>query len=197
MRDLDKIDREIIRLLLENSRRPYSEIAAHVDLSAPAVRDRIDRLSELGVIRGFTLDLNTELLRGGVGVLIELAIEPGHATAVADALAALDRVEHRFVTADSTVFVHATLGSGGVSELLDSAVPVDRVRSIDVHLLAEESWSPSITDETQLSIDCVECGNTVTSEGETATIDGTEYHFCCGSCLARFEKRYDRFSADA
>ncbi|MFC6725497.1 Lrp/AsnC family transcriptional regulator, partial [Halobium palmae] len=58
MRDLDDTDREILRLLLANARRPYSDIAEHVGLSAPAVSDRVERLQELGVVRGFTLDLD-------------------------------------------------------------------------------------------------------------------------------------------
>ena len=41
MRGLDDTDREILRLLLENGRKPYREIASAVDLSAPAVSDRV------------------------------------------------------------------------------------------------------------------------------------------------------------
>ncbi|MFB6218173.1 MAG: ArsR family transcriptional regulator, partial [Halobacteriaceae archaeon] len=44
---------------------------------------------------------------------------------------------------------------------------------------------------TTLALECAECGNTVTAEGETARIDGTRYSFCCESCRRRFESRYD------
>ena len=40
MRDIDDTDRELLRLLLEDARRPYSELAEAVDLSPPAVSDR-------------------------------------------------------------------------------------------------------------------------------------------------------------
>ena len=196
MRDLDDTDRTILRLLLDNARRPYSEIADHVDLSAPAVADRISRLEELGVIEGFTLDLDGSMLRDGVEVLVDLAVDPGQTTAVADSLSGLDRIEHQYVTADARVVVHATLGSDGIDGLL-AGVDTDRLREIDVSLLSESGWTPRIGEGTQLAVDCDECGNPVTSEGERAVIDGTQYHFCCSSCLSNFEDRFERLQEGA
>ncbi len=190
MRGLDDIDRTIIRLLLEDARRPYSELATHVDRSAPAVADRIDRLEELGVIRQFTLDLDHAKIRDGIDVLVDLSVEPGATAAVANAIAALDNVKHRYVTADAHIVVHATLDSAGIDGLL-STVDTDRIRDITVRLLSSTTWTPQI-GEAELAVDCDECGNVVTSEGETAVIGGTRYHFCCGSCLGRFEERFDR-----
>ncbi len=51
---LDGTDHEIIELLEENGRRTIADIAKHVSLSAPAVKRRVDRLEEAGVITGYT-----------------------------------------------------------------------------------------------------------------------------------------------
>jgi DNA-binding Lrp family transcriptional regulator len=195
MRDLDDIDRTIIRLLLADARRPYSDIADHVDLSAPAVADRINRLEALGVIKGFTLDLDSSMLRDGVEVLVDLSIDPGQTQTVADSLRDLDHIEHQYVTADSRVVVHATLGPDGIDGLLEG-VDTDSLREIDVSLLSDAAWTPRI-GEAQLAVDCDECGNAVTSEGESAVINDTQYHFCCGSCLANFEERFERLQEGA
>jgi len=195
MRDLDETDRTIIRLLLDNARRPYSEIADHVDLSAPAVADRISRLEDLGVIEGFTLDLNRSMLWEGTEVLVDLAVDPGQTEVVADSLAGGDRIEHQYVTADARVVVHATLGPDGVDGLLE-AVDTDSLREIDVSLLSDAAWTPRI-GEAQLAVDCDECGNAVRSDGESAVIDDTQYHFCCGSCLSNFEERFERLQEGA
>jgi DNA-binding Lrp family transcriptional regulator len=50
---MDDIDAQIIALLRENARRSFQDIGAHVALSAPAVKRRVDRLQEAGVIRGY------------------------------------------------------------------------------------------------------------------------------------------------
>jgi DNA-binding Lrp family transcriptional regulator len=52
--DIDDIDRRIVALLRQNARRSYQDMGAVVSLSAPAVKRRVDRLLELGVIQGFT-----------------------------------------------------------------------------------------------------------------------------------------------
>jgi DNA-binding Lrp family transcriptional regulator len=51
---VDDIDRRIVALLRENSRRSYQDIGGHVHLSAPAVKRRVDRLERDGVILGYT-----------------------------------------------------------------------------------------------------------------------------------------------
>ena len=51
---LDEVDRELIRLLQVNARSTLAELAKGVQLSAPAVKRRIDRLEETGVIVGYT-----------------------------------------------------------------------------------------------------------------------------------------------
>lgn len=50
---MDTVDSKLVALLLENGRRSWAELAEHVGLSAPAVADRVHRLEEHGVIRGY------------------------------------------------------------------------------------------------------------------------------------------------
>lgn len=51
---MDDIDRKIVALLRENARQSYQEMGRHVHLSAPAVKRRVDRLEQDGVILGYT-----------------------------------------------------------------------------------------------------------------------------------------------
>ena len=51
---MDDIDRELVRLLRANARTTLGELGAGVNLSAPAVKRRIDRLEQDGVIVGYT-----------------------------------------------------------------------------------------------------------------------------------------------
>ena len=55
---LDATDHEILALLREDARRTLSDIASRVTLSTAAVKRRIDRLQELGVILGYTVQLD-------------------------------------------------------------------------------------------------------------------------------------------
>jgi DNA-binding Lrp family transcriptional regulator len=57
---MDAIDRQIVALLREDARRSFSDIGRHVNLSAPAVKRRVDRLEADGVIRGYAAALDAE-----------------------------------------------------------------------------------------------------------------------------------------
>jgi len=61
MKKLDKTDRKIITMLMDDSRRPYREIADEVGLSESTVRKRVIKLQEQGVIDKFTIRLGEDL----------------------------------------------------------------------------------------------------------------------------------------
>lgn len=193
MRGLDDTDRKILTLLLEDARRPYSEIADAVDLSPPAVSDRVARLQDIGLVRRFTVDLDRSMLEEGVPILATVDTQPGTAREVRDGLANSDSVEYVFQTIDDRVVFTATVPDGEVGQLITAAVEMDDVRDYEVRLLADTDWSPHVSDA-ELAAECVECGNTVTAEGESVTLDGKVYHFCCENCQASFIEEYERLS---
>jgi DNA-binding Lrp family transcriptional regulator len=60
---LDGIDEQILAELAQHARATFAEIGERVSLSAPAVKRRVDRMIDRGVIRGFT----TVIDRNAVG----------------------------------------------------------------------------------------------------------------------------------
>lgn len=199
MRDLDETDLEILQMLLADARRPYSDIATAVGLSAPAVSDRVARLQEAGVINRFTLDIDTSQLRKGIPVLltIDLATDVKSVGSVKETLLDVGAVEHVFVTATADLVVCARLPDNDVADWLADTLEEDLIDDFDVTLLAEMDWSPNL-DGTEFALSCVQCGNTVDTEGTAARIEGDLYQFCCPSCETRFREKYEelRQSAD-
>lgn len=59
---LDAIDSAILSALSKDARTSFARIGAAVNLSAPAVKRRVDRLRERGVIDGFTVRLDPTAL---------------------------------------------------------------------------------------------------------------------------------------
>lgn len=94
---LDEVNRGIIEQLQEDGRRSYAAVAKSVGLSEAAVRQRIQRLLEAGVMQvvavtdPLTLGFNRQAM---IGVRAE-----GDLRRVADKLAALDEVDYVVVTA--------------------------------------------------------------------------------------------------
>ncbi|MFI9105432.1 Lrp/AsnC family transcriptional regulator [Streptomyces fildesensis] len=69
---LDDVDHLLLRRLGENARASYAQIGVEVNLSASAVKRRIDRLRSQGVVRGFTIVLDPSLLNWSTEAFVEV-----------------------------------------------------------------------------------------------------------------------------
>lgn len=69
---MDKFDQLIIDQLLQDARRPIAHIAQAVNLSRSAVSERIKRLEQQGIIRGYQLLLGPEPQQSVIAAYFEV-----------------------------------------------------------------------------------------------------------------------------
>jgi len=74
---IDNTDRKIIELLKANSKTSFAEISKKVALSPSSVRERINKLEDIGVIKGYSLDIDQALLGNSLEVFILLKVFTG------------------------------------------------------------------------------------------------------------------------
>ena len=74
---MDATDKRILSLLVEDGRRTLGDIGRRVNLSAPSVKRRVDRLRASGALRGFTALVDQAALGWGPEALVELFYRPG------------------------------------------------------------------------------------------------------------------------
>jgi len=94
---LDDIGKAIVEQLQEDGRRPYASIGRAVGLSEAAVRQRVQRLQETGVIQVVAV---TDPLQLGFRRQAMVGIQAdGDLSEVADALAEMPEVDYVVITA--------------------------------------------------------------------------------------------------
>ena len=59
---LDGIDKKILKMLMENSRRPIVEIAKNIGISGAAIHQRLRKLESKNLIIGSSIIVNTKVL---------------------------------------------------------------------------------------------------------------------------------------
>jgi DNA-binding Lrp family transcriptional regulator len=69
---LDPLDNAILRALGQDARATFAQVGELVSLSASAVKRRVDRLRERGVIRGFTVRLDPAAMGWQTEAFVEL-----------------------------------------------------------------------------------------------------------------------------
>lgn len=96
---LDDVAKQIIEQLQEDGRRPYATIGKAVGLSEAAVRQRVQRLLDAGVMQIVAV---TDPLQLGFPRQAMIGLRTsGNLEAVADRLAELDEVDYVVITAGS------------------------------------------------------------------------------------------------
>lgn len=94
---LDEIDRRIIEQLQKDGRKPYTQMAPAVGLSEAAVRQRVQRLIDAGVMQIVAVT-DPRVLGFSRQAMIGLKVE-GDTRLVAEAVAELNEVEYVVITA--------------------------------------------------------------------------------------------------
>jgi Lrp/AsnC family transcriptional regulator, leucine-responsive regulatory protein len=89
---LDDVNRRLLALLDEDPRRTAAELARRVGMSAPAIRERIARLEQTGVIRGYRLDVDPAALGLPVTAWVRVAPGPGQLPRIAELAARIPEV---------------------------------------------------------------------------------------------------------
>lgn len=71
---LDRIDRNIIRLLQRDARMPHTKLAKRVGLSTTPCKERVKRLERDGVIQHYQAVLNPTALDRGLVVFVQIRL---------------------------------------------------------------------------------------------------------------------------
>jgi Lrp/AsnC family leucine-responsive transcriptional regulator len=98
----DSKNLDLLRLLQKNPRAPISQLARKIGMSNPAVKERVLRLKESGILSGFRLDLNAEELGYHVMAFVRMRPLPGHLNRVAELAQSIPEVTecHRITGED-------------------------------------------------------------------------------------------------
>jgi Lrp/AsnC family transcriptional regulator, leucine-responsive regulatory protein len=80
---VEDLDRQIVRLLAEDGRRSYTDLARDTGLSVSAVHQRVRRLEKRGVIRGYRADVDADEV--GLPMTAFVSIKPIDPSAPDDA----------------------------------------------------------------------------------------------------------------
>lgn len=105
---------ELLKILLENPRIAISEVARRIGMSSPAVKERITRLEEAGIIAGYRVELSPQALGYPVTAFVRVRPAPGQLSKVAELAKQMPEVvECHRVTGEDCFILKIHIGSIG------------------------------------------------------------------------------------
>jgi len=82
--EIDSVNLRVLEELQRDPRLTMSELGRRVGMSSPAVTERVRRLEEAGVIRGYRLELNPTALGLPIAAYVRIRPNPGQLPRIAE-----------------------------------------------------------------------------------------------------------------
>jgi Lrp/AsnC family leucine-responsive transcriptional regulator len=145
---LDASNRRILEILAVDARIRTSALARQVGMSAPAVRERVIRLEEAGVIRGYRADIDPAALGLPVAAWVRVRPGPGQLPKVADLARRTPQVTecHRITGDDCFLLKVHGPSIEGLEAVLDAFLMFGQTTTAVVVATPVEPRSPLVTD---------------------------------------------------
>ncbi len=143
-RDLDRIDRSILRILQQDGRISFTELGERVNLSTTPCTERVRRLERDGVILGYHARLNPQMLRASLLVFVEISLNNKSGDAFDDFRRAVLKLPHvlecHLVSGDFDYLVKARISEmASYRKLLgDILLKLPHVRESKSYIVMEE-----------------------------------------------------------
>lgn len=104
--EIDNLDRKILGALLDDARKPFSEIASELEVSGGTVHVRMEKLKKAGIVRGAKLNLDYSALGYTIGAFVGINLH--HARDYEKVLGKLKKVngilEAHYTTGEFNIF---------------------------------------------------------------------------------------------
>jgi Lrp/AsnC family transcriptional regulator for asnA, asnC and gidA len=98
MRSVDEKDAKIIKMLMDDARISYTNMAKELNITEAAVRKRVKNLENRGVIRKYTVDVDSSKLGYNIISLTGIDTEPEKFLDVAKSLKDEDFARNVYIT---------------------------------------------------------------------------------------------------
>lgn len=104
--EIDKLDREILGILIKDAKIPYTDIARRLIVSPGTIHVRMKRMERLGIVRGATLVLDPSRIGYDMTAFVGIYLVKG--SAYKQVIREVDRipeiVEAHFTTGEYSIF---------------------------------------------------------------------------------------------
>lgn len=122
---IDHIDRAILKELESDSRLSFAAIGRQIKLSPSAVRDRILKMEDIGLIQQYSIKLNQQLLGNDLVVFILVKVHPGKLKAFLKIVPTITEVQKAYrITGNQNIHLKVLLKNQvHLQEVIDQIMP--------------------------------------------------------------------------
>ena len=122
---MDSFGRSLLQELQDNSRLSTTELARRVGLSPTATAERMKQMEEVGIVRGYTVEIDREALGLEVMAFVRMTCDGQHYFRLMEFVQTLEEVRecHHLTGGDAFLLKVTTHSMGGLEALIEALLP--------------------------------------------------------------------------
>lgn len=198
--NLDDVDRKILRELQQDGRASFRDISSRIDISTPTVSARVQAMLDVGLIKGYTIMLDSEML-GQVSVALMIEAKPSDLDKVVERIKEDEIVRQIYVLSDSRILCMLSFyNQMKYQRFLEALAQIPEIMKMDNSMVlrsVKEIPRAALTDEAGLLIRCYYCGHVIKDEGVKIKLDGKYHYLCCSVCERLYREKYEKLKKSA
>lgn len=192
---LEKVDVEILKILQENGRASFRDIAKRVGVTTPTVSNKVNMYEQMGLIRGFGVRLDTEAL-GEITILLTIKGKPSDIPKVADTLKNLDEVREVYLVGGSWMHTKVTLtDTTHLNQFIAGLTNMEDILDYDYKAIVDtvkEEPRPVLSEGINAVLACFYCKKPMHDKPVKIKMDGKEHFLCCETCAKEYRIKYEK-----
>jgi Lrp/AsnC family leucine-responsive transcriptional regulator len=198
--NLDGTDVNILKVLQTNGRLSFRQISERVKVSVPTVSNKISNMENLGVIKGYQADLDTERL-GEISVILTIKVKPSELRQVAEYFNEDQRVRKIFVLSSGRLLMVCTFTeSHRINEFVSQLGNFSEIMEYEIANIVsvvKENHRALVEMGASVILQCAQCKKDIWDEAIKIKIDGQDFYLCGNECARTFQEKQDRGRAKA
>jgi Lrp/AsnC family transcriptional regulator for asnA, asnC and gidA len=181
---------------MEDGRKSFRQVSREINVSAPTVELRFNRMKKLGIIKNIEPIFNIEKIDDVIVELVYIKANPIELTSIINDLTLISEIKGIFtVTGDYNILVKIIAKDlNQINEIVNSKIHhVKGIVSVSSQIITKtikDESSFTLKESQSLKARCIYCYNDIKNHPKIVKVTNSEKYFCCNSCLVLYKKKY-------
>ena len=192
---LDNVDVDILKILQEDGRASFRDIAKKVGVTTPTVSSKVNMYEQMGLIKGFAVRLDTDAL-GEISIILSAKSKPSDVPKVADELTELEEVREVYLLGGSWMQAKVTLkDTTHVNEFLGKLTQILEIQDYEYKTIintVKEEPRAVLSEGINAVLSCFYCRKPMHDKPVRIKLDGKDHFLCCETCAKEYRIKYEK-----